>query len=78
MQALGREMLGSGLTEPDLCPPEAKELTQEKMCGLQAPFLTPSSLPVSQRPSLNGQKSQGRAGGDRGWTDQGSPAPPLF
>ena len=45
MQALGREMLGSGLTESDSCPPEAKELTQENTCGLQAPFLTLSSLP---------------------------------
>ena len=68
-------MLGSGLTEPDLCPPEADELTREKMCGLQAPLLTLCSLPVSQCPSLKAQKSQGRAGGDQGWTDQGTPAP---
>lgn len=40
-------MLGSGLTEPDLCPPEADELTQEKTCGLQAPLLALSSLSVS-------------------------------
>ena len=36
-RALGREMLGSGLTESDLCPPEADELTREKTCGLRLP-----------------------------------------
>ena len=44
----------------------------------EAPLLTLSSLPVSQSPSLKAQKSQGRAGGGQGWTDQGSPAPSSF
>ena len=78
MQALGREMLGSGLDRVRLVSPRGQRTHPGEHLWSAGPLPDTLFPAVSQRPSLNGQKSQGRAGGDRGWTDQGSAAPPLF